>query len=524
MRTIKLFTILLVLLLPFFLSNRTGFLPVAGRVVGITENQLIYGQSRDAVTLDPAWAEDDHSHKVIANIFEGLVRFQPGTNTIEPCLAEGWRVSADGREWTFFLRKGVKFHDGTPFNSDAVRFSVERQLPPQRTANNGYASFTFGMLESIRTPDQFTVQFILKYPYAPFLNNLAMPAAAPIVSPTAAAALGEEFGENPVGTGPYRFSSWKKGKNIILKENRDYWHKLPACPTLVFSVIKHNRLRALALGAGFVDIVDNLTPGDARYLEQKGYPVIEVPGQDLSYLGFFTDKKPFDNPAVRRAISMLIDKKHITELYKGGAIEANGPLPPGVLGYNANLHPLPYDPAGARELLAGAGYGEGLEFEIITYTNTRPYNPAGGDILATAIQKELALAGVHTSIKSYNWEEYKEALLNEEGNAFLYGWIGDNGDGDNFLYTLLSSTQIENGLNTARYRNYVVDLLLAKAQRESEPALRERMYHEALEIITREAPWVFLNHSLRLYATSTTVTGFTPHCSGFTPLDLVKNN
>ncbi|MEG3070304.1 MAG: ABC transporter substrate-binding protein [Candidatus Syntrophopropionicum ammoniitolerans] len=175
-------------------------------------------------------------------------------------------------------------------------------------------------------------------------------------------------------------------------------------------------------------------------------------------------------------------------------------------------------------MLAGVSYGEGLEFEIITYTNTRPYNPAGGDILATAIQKELALAGVHTSIKSYNWEEYKEALLNEEGNAFLYGWIGDNGDGDNFLYTLLSSTQIENGLNTARYRNYVVDLLLAKAQRESEPALRERMYHEALEIITREAPWVFLNHSLRLYATSTTVTGFTPHCSGFTPLDLVKNN
>ncbi|MEG3070306.1 MAG: ABC transporter substrate-binding protein [Candidatus Syntrophopropionicum ammoniitolerans] len=153
-----------------FLSNRTGFLPVAGRVVGIAENQLIYGQSRDAVTLDQAWAEDDHSHKVIANIFEGLVRFQPGTNTIEPCLAEGWRVSADGREWTFFLRKGVKFHDGTPFNSDAVRFSVERQLPPQRTANNGYASFTFGMLESIRTPDQFTVQFILKYPYAPFFK------------------------------------------------------------------------------------------------------------------------------------------------------------------------------------------------------------------------------------------------------------------------------------------------------------------------------------------------------------------
>ncbi|MDD4335035.1 MAG: ABC transporter substrate-binding protein [Desulfotomaculaceae bacterium] len=523
MRTLKVISIFLLLILPFILLSHTSFLPAAGRIAGISSGQLIYGRSQDAVTLDPAFSQDEESNKVIANIFEGLVRFKPGTTTIEPCLAEGWRVSPDGREWTFLLRKGVKFHDGTPFNSDAVRFSIERQLPPQRAESAGYASFTFGMLESIKTPDLYTVQFILKYPYAPFLNNLAMPAAAPIVSPAAVAALGEEFGNKPVGTGPYRFSSWKKGKNITLKENRDYWHKLPGCPTLVFNVIKNNRLRALTLKLGLVDIIDNLAPADVRYLEQKGFPVMQTSGLDLNYLGFFTDKEPFDNPTVRRAVSMLIDRKHITELHKGAAIEANGPLPPGVLGYDAGLNLIPYDPQGAKELLAGAGYAGGLQFEIITYNNPRPYNPAGGDILAAAIRRELAEAGVKTVIKSYTWEQYKEALLNKEGNAFLYGWISDNGDPDNFLYTLLSSSQIENGLNTARYRNNEVDLLLVKAQLETEPALRERMYRDAIEMITQDAPWIFLNHSLEFYATSTKVTGFTPHFAGYTPLDTVKN-
>ncbi|OQA10234.1 MAG: Periplasmic dipeptide transport protein precursor [Firmicutes bacterium ADurb.Bin373] len=524
MRTLKLITIFLLLIMPFFLMSHTGFAPAAGRFAGIVSGQLIYGRGQDAVTLDPAFSQDDESNKVIANIFEGLVRFKPGEGTIEPCLAESWRVSPNGREWTFFLRKGVKFHDGTPFNSDAVRFSIERQLPPQRDESAGYASFTFGMLESIKTPDLYTVQFILKYPYAPFLNNLAMPAAAPIVSPAAATALGGEFGDKPVGTGPYRFSSWQKGKKIILKENRDYWSKLPECPTLVFSVIKNNRLRALALKLGFVDIVDGLTPADARYLEQKGFPVMRTPGLDLNYLGFFTDKDPFDDPAVRRAVSMLIDRKHITELYKGAAIEANGPLPPGVLGYDAGLNPIPYDPQGAKELLAGAGYAEGLQFEMITYANPRPYNPAGGDTLAAAIQKELADAGVETVIKSYTWDQYKEALLNKEGNAFLYGWISDNGDPDNFLYTLFSTSQIENGLNTARYRNNEVDRLLVKAQLETEPALREQIYRDAVEIITQDAPWVFLNHSLGIYATSTKTTGFTPHFAGFAPLHTIKND
>ncbi len=523
MYRIKIVTVILLLMLPFFLLGRSGTMPVAARLVGAGGGTLIYASNQDATTLDPALAYDEESYKVISNIFEGLVRFKPGTTEIEPCLAEAWRISPDGREWTFYLKRNVGFHDGTPFNSEAVRFSIERQLTPHRQENTPYALFTFGMIESISTPDPYTVKFILNYPYTPFLHNLAMAASAPIVSPTAASTLGENFGNRPVGTGPFRFVSWKKGKSITLKANRDYWGKAAEHPTLIFNVIKNSRLRSLALKLGFADIIDGITSADARFLEHKGCPVLQKPGLDLNYLGFFTDKKPFDNPAVRRAVSMAVDRSQIINgLLQGASIEANGPLPPDVLGYDPDTQPLPYDPEGAKELLARHGYPEGMKITLITYTDTRPYNPVGGEKLAACLQADLARAGIEAEIKSYTWNQYKEALLKKEGNAFLYGWISDNGDPDNFLYTLLSSTQIENGLNTTRYRNNEVDLLLAKAQQETEPALREQMYRKAVKIVIRDGPLLILNHSKKLAATSPDVEGFVLHPAGFTVLNSVQ--
>jgi len=515
----KLITVILLLLLPVFLIGRSGIVPVAGRLVGRDGGNLIYARGQDSATLDPALATDEESYKVICNIFEGLVRFKPGNTEIEPCLAEAWRVSPDGREWTFYLRKNVKFHDGTPFTSGAVRFSIERQTPPQRQDNTPYASFTFGMVDKIETPGPYIVKFLLKYPYAPFLRNLAMPAAAPIVSPAAASALGDDFGDRPVGTGPFRFAGWKKGKSISLKANMDYWDKPPGSASLVFTVIKNSRWRSLALKLGLADIADGLAPTGARYLEEKGCPVLETPGLDLNYLGFFTNKKPFNNPAVRKAVSMAIDRAQVTSgLLNGAAFEARGPLPPGVPGYNPDTRPLPYDPNGAKELLARNGHPGGMKITIITYTNPRPYNPAGGEKLAAFLREDLAKVGIDAEIKAYPWEQYKDALLKEEGNAFLFGWVSDNGDPDNFLYTLLSSAQIENDLNISRYRSKELDVLLVKAQQETEPALREQLYSYAVKIILDDAPWVFLNHSKRLVATSPEVEGFVPHPAGFTYL------
>jgi peptide/nickel transport system substrate-binding protein len=513
----------LLLMIPLLLLVNTNVIPVTAKIAGRESPSLIYVREQDSITLDPAWAQDEESCKVISNIFEGLVRFKAGSTEVEPCLAESWKVSSDNMVWTFYLRKDVKFHDGTPFNAEAVRFSLERQMLSQDGSSLNYASFTFGMVEQIKVIDPYTVSFILKYPYAPFLNNLAMAASAPIVSPTAATALGDAFSENPVGTGPYRFVRWDKGKRIILKANSDYWGGPPECSTLVFKVVKNSRLRSLLIRFGLADITDGITAADARYLEQKGCRVLRSNGLDLSYLGFYNDKEPFNNPALRRAVSLAIDRKQLTEkLYRGNAVEAGGPLPPGVLGYDPESRPLPYDPAGSREILASQNLAGGLKITIITYTNQRPYNPAGGQKLAEAIQADLAAVGIETEIKAYPWHEYKEALLKEEGNAFLYGWISDNGDPDNFLYTLLSSAQIESGLNTARYRNREVDLLLARAQQSADLALREQLYREATKIIIQDAPWVCLNHSLRLTAVAPGIEGFVQHKTGYPYLHGVK--
>lgn len=513
----------LLIMFPVFLMFRSSVIPVAARLAGWESYSLVYARGDDSITMDPALAQDEESCKVISNIYEGLVRFKAGTTEVEPCLAESWQVSSDNRVWTFFLRKNIKFHDGTPFNAEAVRFSLERQILPQATDSLTYAAFTFGMVDQIKVVDPYTVRFFLKYPYAPFLNNLAMPVSAPIVSPASATALGEDFWEKPVGTGPFRFISWDKGKRITLKANSDYWAKPPEYSTLIFNVIKNSRLRSLLLKFGLADIIDGITPADARFLEQKGCQVLRSPGLDLNYLGFFNDKEPFDNPTLRRAVSMAIDRKQLTAgLYHGASIEAGGPLPPGVLGYDPDTCPLPYDPVGTRELLDREGLAQGLKFTIITYTNQRPYNPVGGEKLAASIQADLAAVGITTEIKAYPWQQYKEALLKGEGNAFLYGWISDNGDPDNFLYTLLSSSQIESGLNTARYHNKEVDLLLAKAQQSADPALREQLYREAVRMIIQDAPWVYLNHSLRLSAVSPKVEGFVQHIAGYPYLNMVK--
>lgn len=522
---LRILTILLLFILPVYLFFNSGAVQVTGRLLGWPGGTVVYAREQDATTLDPAFAQEEESYKVISNIFEGLVRFKPGTNEIEPCLAEAWRVSSDGLVWTFYLKRNVFFHDATPFNAEAVRFSIERQLSLQSPDRAIYASFIFGMLDELQCPDPYTVKFILKYPYAPFLNNLAMPYAAPIVSPAAASTLGEKFGEHPVGTGPFCFDSWQKDKKIVLRANKAYRGGPPAYGSLVFKVIKNSRLRALALVVGLADIVDGITPDDARFLQEKNCPVYQTPGLDLSYLGFYIDKKPFDNAAVRQALSMAIDRSHINAaIFKGASFEANGPLPPGVLGYDPAARTAPYDPAGAKELLAQNGYPNGLKITLITYTNTRPYNPAGGEELAKSIKADLAAIGIETEIKAYPWQEYKEALQRAEGDAYLYGWISDNADPDNFLYALLSSSQIESGLNASRYKNIEADLLLIRAQQEIDPGLRQELYRKAVKLIVEDAPWVFINHSLKLAAASPGLEGFSLNANGTTILSPLKKN
>ncbi|HBV98674.1 MAG TPA: ABC transporter substrate-binding protein [Desulfotomaculum sp.] len=492
------------------------------------EKVFVFAQGSDPRGLDPAFVDDGESANPIVNIYDTLVRYKSGSTEIEPALATEWTPSPDGKEWTFKLRQNVKFHDGTPFNADAVVYSVSRQLPPQRTDDMPYASFTFGPVQKVEKVDDYTVKFILSDPYAPFLANLAMALAAPIVSPAAVEKYGKDFIDNPVGTGPFKFAEWKKGQQIELVANKEYWGGAPKLDKLVYKFVKENSVRASELRTGAVQAMNGVDPNDVKMLEDAGVKVIKNPGMNINYLAFFSNKKPFDNPKLREAVSHAINRQNLVEfLYQGLAELPNGVLPSFMPGYDKTLAPYDYNPEKAKQLLAEAGYPNGLKTTLLTYSTVRPYNPVGGDKLAAAIQADLRKVGIEAEIKTYPWKEYKEIYTPEivkEGDMMLYGWIGDNGDPDNFL-SLLETKEIKSTLNTGKYSNKKVDELLVKGRTAQAMEERNAAYSELQKIVEKDAPWVFLSHSKDMAAYNSNVEGMDLHPTGvifFRDVDIKK--
>ncbi|MBM7856069.1 peptide/nickel transport system substrate-binding protein [Desulfohalotomaculum tongense] len=483
---------------------------------GGKEKVFVFAQGSDPRGLDPAFVDDGESAKVMVNIYDNLVRYKPDSTEIEPALAESWESNEDKTQWTFHLRKGVKFHDGTPFNAEAVKFSIERQLPPNRTDAMPYASFVFEPVKAVEVVDEYTVKIILKEPYAPFLANMAMCMAAPIVSPTAVKKYGDDYISHPVGTGPFKFVKWERGQSIELVANKDYWDGPPKLDKLIFKFVKENSVRASELMTGSIDAMDGVDPNDVKTLEENGVIVTKNPGMNINYLAFFCNKEPFNNPKLRQAVSHAINRDAIVEhLYQGLATKANGPLPSFIPGYDKELKPYEYNPEKAKQLLAEAGYPNGLKVTLLTYTNPRPYNPVGQK-LAEAIQNDLKKVGIDVEIRAYPWKEYKQVVspvIVKEGDMMIYGWIGDNGDPDNFL-TLLDSKEIAGSLNSAKYANEKVDKLLVEGRKEFDMAKRAEIYSELQQILVKDAPWVFISHATAMTAQNSSVENFNLHPTG----------
>lgn len=462
--------------------------------------------AKEWLNLDPALAWDPASAKIINNIYEGLVKFKPNSVEVEPALATKWDIQQDGKVWIFKLRQGVKFHDGTPFDASAVKFSVERV---KSLDGIGYSEMVFGMVETVEVLDKYTVKFTLKYPYAPFLQNLAMPWAAPIVSPAAVMSHGSDFDKHPSGTGPFMLDKWQRGENLVLSANKQHWGKKTQIEKVIFEIDQDSKSRLERLVNGEVDIVDNLAPWDKDQAQQYKLNFINQTGISINYLGFYTNKEPFTSNRIRRAVAMAIDRdKVVNHLYLGMLPQAESYIPPMMLGYGKDLEQYPHNLSESKDLLQQNGFPKGMTLTLITYEETRPYNPAGGEKLAEAIKDQLAVAGIEVIIKSYPWNEYREALRRQEGHFFLYGWVGDNGDPDNFLYTLLTTPQIERGLNLSRYSNPQVDRVLASAQQVNDPKLRQRLYHNAQQTILQDVPWVVFNYGSDMAATAPNVKKF----------------
>ncbi|QCR33751.1 ABC transporter substrate-binding protein [Lysinibacillus sp. SGAir0095] len=478
---------------------------------------LVFGRGGDSVSLDPAIVTDGESFKVTENIYETLLNFGEQDTTVNPGLAKDWEVSEDGLTYTFHLQEGVKFHDGTDFNAEAVVKNVERWKGGAEEQfyyfHSMFKAEGEDIIASVEATDDLTVVFTLSRPQAPFLKNIAMSPFG-IASPTAFEAAGESFGDNPVGTGPFKFVEWKRNDSITVAKNEEYWQEgLPKLDTIIFRAIPDNSARLNALMTGEIDLADGINPSDASTVESNAdLQLIERPSMNVGYLGLTNTRPPFDNKLVRQAVNYAIDKQAIVDaFFQGRAEVAVNPMPPSIGGYNEEIAGYEYNPEKAKKLLAEAGY-DGSEIELWAMPVPRPYMPDGQKV-AEAIQKNLSDVGIPSKIVTFEWATYLEKAKNGEADAFLLGWTGDNGDADNFIYTLLDKDTIGSN-NYAYYSSDEVHELLIAAQSEIDEEKRADLYKQAQEIIHEDAPWVPLAHSIPLLAGKKGVTGYLPHPTG----------
>ncbi|MBF9014086.1 MULTISPECIES: ABC transporter substrate-binding protein [unclassified Oceanispirochaeta] len=464
---------------------------------------LVFGRSGDSVGLDPGRETDGESFYGSTQVYDTLVEFVPGQTSIQPALAESWSFADDGLSATFNLRKGVKFHDGTDFNADAVVFSFERQFKEDHPFYKngpwkywGYMGMS-DIVDSVVAIDEYTVKFNLKVVEAPFIANLAMDFAS-IVSPAAAEKYGEDLATNPVGTGAFKFVSWIKDDNMVFERNPDYWGGDVYLDRLIIKVIPDATARWLSLKKGEVDVIDFPSPEDLEEMQNTaGIKVIQQAGLNVGYLALNNEKAPYDNVKVRQAMNYAIDRDEIVKgVYGAAGAPAKNPLPPTMWSYNDDIDAYPYDPEMAKKLLAEAGYADGFKTEIWAMPVARPYNPNGRKV-AEIMQAQLAKVGIEVEIVSYEWGTYLDKCDYGEHQAAMLGWTGDNGDPDNFLWVLLSKQAAEKPAgNIAFWKNDEFTDLIAEAKQEMDVAKRTELYRAAQVVFHDDAPWVPLAHSV----------------------------
>jgi ABC-type transport system substrate-binding protein len=504
----------------------------------VTEKVLIFACAGDADKLDPADVTDGESTARTDSIFEGLVQYKEGTADIEPCLATSWTTTPDGKNITFVLRQGVKFHDNTTFNADAVVFSFERQYntshPYFQYGEWAYWGYMFSDIQKVEKIDDYTVKIVLSKPNAAIMTSLAMFTVA-IVSPTNAAVWKEDAFKHPCGTGPFKFVEWVKDDHITVEKFDDYWRGTPKLDKVIYRVIIDPSARLLALQAGEIQGMEYPDPASLTLIEaDSNLKLLTAPGMNVGYVamnngygyndtnhngmhdadepwvktpGYFA---PFTNRSVRQAVNYAINKSSIVKnLYKGTAIVAKNGMPPFMLGYNDAIVDYPYDPAKARELLTDAGYPNGFNTTLWVMPVSRPYmfDPAK---IGEAIQGYLKAVNITVDIFQIDWSTYLARTQAGDHSMCLLGWTGDNGDPDNFMNVLYGANQCTLGTagNVAFYNNTEVQDLLTQALQTYDTTERANLYKQAQVIIHEDAPFVYLAHANQNLVFTKNVNGF----------------
>lgn len=464
---------------------------------------LRVGLEAQPTTMDPGLSTDLYSQQVYSQILEGLVMLDP-QGVAQPALAQSWSSSADGRTWTFHLRQNVKFHDGTDFTAEDVKYTIERILNPEtRSPQRGLLS----QISAVDAVDRHTVRITTRAAFAPILTNLAI--AAYIVPRAAHTRLGRDFARRPVGTGPYKMVEWLPEDRIVLEANPDYYAGRTSMDRVQFRFIPEASVRLAELEAGGLDLIAGVPAQDLRRLRVSlVVDLQEVVGTNYRLLGFNTSVKPYDDVRVRQAIAHAVDKQRLVDVvWPGRGVPAEGPIPPTSWAFDERFKGLGYNPNRAKHLLAESGHGGGLELNLLLSEQEE-------------LRREVALLidqlkQVNITLKPtvVDFPTLLDRLLKTNYDVLRVGWT-TNPEPDSLLYSPFHTSAI-GGFNFTKYRNPRVDELLDRGRTTAAIAERVRIYREAQRLIVQDAPMVFLFHEKRTYAHRKAVSGFKPHVSGW---------
>jgi ABC-type transport system substrate-binding protein len=463
----------------------------------------------DPRSLDPALSTDVPTGRAVAYVFDGLTRFTPDAQ-VEPALAERWDVSPDGLRFTFHLRRGVTFSDGTPLTAKVVIASWQRALDPATKGGRaeplqpirGARDFAAGKSRSVvglSAPDDHTVQVQLEEPLGIFPKLLAMPVAA-VVPPNMSR-------DRPIGSGPWKLVEWKHDDYLLFARNDTYWGGAPKAESLRARIISEPSTAVAEFESGNVDVL--LVPeGETQQWEEdesKQGLLMSTNALQLVYIGINTTRGPLRDARVRQAINLAIDRALIVKrLVSGRGRLAAGVVPPSLGGADTNRAPYAFDSGRAKQLLADAGYPNGIDVELWVGGN-----PVYGRIAQT-VQAYLNQAGIRTKLVQRESAAAREAARNGQTDMILKDWYADYPDAENFLYPLLHSANKGVGGNVSFFAHPEFDRIVTAARREPDEAKRNVLYRQADSLAYVEAPMVFLYFYNQLYAVQPWIKGFKP--------------
>jgi len=472
---------------------------------------LVIAQGTDPTSLDAPLATDSPSATVASHVVETLFYYTPD-GKIVPHLVERFSFSPDRKVLTLNLRKGIRFHDGTEFNAEAVKFNLERLISPELASS--LAFLLRGRVSAFEVVDSHTLRLRMPEPFAPVLAHLTHSSTA-IQSPAAIRRLGAGYRDNPVGTGPYKFDRWQKGQFVELVRNDEYWGKKPAIERLRFLAVPEATTRMALVETGQAHVAVRVPPQDVQRLSARpDVDVVTTPSVRTIFLYFNHTKKPFDDVRVRKAINHAINKEEIVKFVLGGFGRASdAPISPGIFGYT-KVGSYEYNPNLARQLLAQAGFNAQNPLRFTLHSPNGRYLQ---DIrVAEAVQSQLRAVGVQAQIQTLEWGAYLAATNQprerNEIQVAMLGWGTVTGDADYGLFGLFHSSQhAPNGFNRGFYTNPRLDRILEQARIATNPQARQQLYATAMQIIYNDVPWVFLHSEQQVTAIRREVQGFVVH-------------